>query len=106
MKLNALVVLIALSLLIPLSAWAFECPRIGKEAQSMIDKVNGMAKGKMGMKGIDGVTALLSVAKADLAGGLAAHKGAQGKPDHAVAVAKIKSASGYAYAAEQLLKRL
>ena len=106
MKLKIGVLLVVIAFLLPLSAAAFECPRIGKEAQAQIDKVSGMAKSKMGIKDIGTVTALLANARSELAGGLALHTGAHGKGDHAVSVAKIKSASGHAYAAESLLKRL
>ncbi len=106
MKIQVLAVLFALAIFIPMSAIAFECPRIGKQAQAQIDKVSGMAKSKMSMKGHESVMALLAQARADLAGGLAMHSGAHGKADHALSVAKIKSASGHAYAAESLLKRL
>ena len=106
MKIQVFAVLIALAVVMPMSAMAFECPRIGKQAQAQIDKIASMAKGKMSMKGIESVMALLAQARSDLAGGLALHSGAHGKPDHALSVANIKSASGHAYAAESLLKRL
>lgn len=106
MKIQVFAVLIALAAVIPMSAIAFECPKIGKQAQAQIDKAGGMAKGKMSMKGIESVMVLLAQARSDLAGGLALHSGAHGKADHALSVAKIKSASGHAYAAASLLKRL
>lgn len=104
MRITALAIIAAF--LLPLSAGAFECPKIGKKAQAHIDEVSTMAKGKMSAAGIDGVEALLKNAQALLDDGMATHKGAKSKGDHAVSVAKINSADAYAGAAEALLKRL
>ena len=110
MRIQYLAVLISLGIILPMSAAAFECPIIGKQTQAQIDKVSGTAKGLEyyfpNERAMKQVMALLSVARAELAGGMASHNGAKGKGDHAVAVAKIKSASGHAYAAASLLKFL
>ena len=106
MKNYGLAILVAFGILLPGSAMAFECPVIGKKAQAQIDEISKMAEPKMSVKGFDRVTALLANARAELAGGLALHSGAHGKADHGLSVAKIKAASGYAYAAGVLLKKL
>jgi hypothetical protein len=95
---------IALALLSPVVAVAFECPKHFKEAQAAIDKVKGDMTPEMMkmMKKEDKalVHALLDDAKMLLAGAKHNHEKPQGKYDHARAIAKADSARGYAVAAD------
>ena len=90
----------------PTSAQAYGCPEAIGAAQEVIDKVKGDMKGDMskGMPKSDmaQVHLLLDDAKMLLAGAKHNHEKPQGRFDHARAIAKAKSALGYATAADIL----
>lgn len=98
------VITLALMVLAPPSAQAFECPKHFQEAQAAIDKVTEDMKGQMSkmMKKEDMalVHALLDDAKMLLAGAKHNHEKPQGLYDHARAIAKADAARGYAVAAD------
>ena len=105
MKGFALLMMIAMFLLIPLTANAFECPRHLAKAKAKIEEVS---KKMMGMKKPDMqiVYALLDDAKTFLRSGQHNHSKPQGLFDHARSIAKADAAYGHALAAQLLLKRL
>lgn len=104
MKRAAMMVILAVGVLIPFGAYAFECPKHFKATQQVIDKVIQDMKG-MGMmpkSEIALVHALLDDAKTWLKSAKHNHDNPQGMNDHARAIAKADAARGNALAADIL----
>ena len=104
MKRAAMMVILALGLLIPFSAYAFECPKHFKAAQQAIDKITQDMKG-MGMMPKDQlalVHAMVDDAKTLLKSAIHNHEKPQGLYDHARAIAKADAARGQALASDIL----
>ncbi len=104
MKRAAMIAIVSVALLIPFSAFAFECPKHFKATQQAIDKVTQDMKG-MGMMPKEQVAlahSLLDDAKTWLQSAKHNHEKPQGLYDHARAIAKADAARGYALAADML----
>jgi len=104
MKRAAMMVILAVGLLFPFGAYAFECPKHFKATQQAIDKViqdmkgmGMMAKSEMAL-----VHALLDDAKTWLKSAKHNHNKPQGMYDHARSIAKADAARGHALAADLL----
>ncbi len=89
---------VVLSLLMPISVRAFECPKHFKAAQAAIDKATAAVKKLSGQPKAE-VHMVLDDAKMFLVGAKHNHEKPQGKMDHARAIAKANSARAHAEAA-------
>ena len=104
MKRIGMTLILSLTLLLPFSAYAFECPKHIKAAQQAIDKVTQDMK-DMGMMAKNEkalVHALLDDAKTWLRSAKHNHEKPQGLYDHARSIAKADAARGSALAADIL----
>ena len=104
MKRAAMMAIVSVALLIPFSAYAFECPKHFKAAQQAIDKVTQDMKGMemMPKEQVALAHALLDDAKTWLKSAKHNHEKPQGLYDHARAIAKADAARGSALAADLL----
>ncbi len=104
MKLAAAMITLAVGLLIPFGAYAFECPKHFKATQQAIDKITQDMKGMGMMPKSDTalVHALLDDAKTWLQSAKHNHAKPQGIYDHARSIAKADAARGSALAADLL----
>ena len=96
---------LATSILFPLSAGAFECPKHIAAAQKAIDKTLGDMKGMgkmMKRRDMALVHAMIDDAKMRLASARHNHAKPRGRYDHSRAIAKADAARGYAIGAEIL----
>ena len=94
------------TLLVAQGASAFECPKHFAEAQAAIDQTSANMKAagdKVAKADMALIHALLDDAKTLLSSGEHNHAKPQGKYDHARAIAKADSATGYAVAADLYL---
>ncbi len=101
------VVALAVLLVAPAAAKAFDCTNRFAAARAAIGRITKAMKavhGKMSSGKIAQVHMLLDDAKMLLHGGKHNHANPQGPLDHARAIAKATSALGHAEAAEKLLQ--